>query len=312
MAGEEGALLAEVEAGFLEHSPAAGVGWELMADHLHPTAAGQLLLARAVVAALATAPDPWRVTPQASRQLHTDDEYRRRNGDLPVEQVAVLRAMGALFSAPPMDRGNEMRAGVLHREAEVLWQRLSPGERHGIERWMGGKGSDVLSLNVAEALFEQRDFERARAYYRAARLEEPYTVWGDLWATLRWIRCSELLGQPLHEEERIALGILLDRLAFLAQAPDFSPGLQAFFKGYVYHFLAERDKALAALEVASKDGNIRRQFCAELSELLVSELMEADRFADAERFAVQLAAEQQQQALGRALVERIRARRPPR
>lgn len=312
VAGEEGALLAEVEAGFLEHSPAAGVGWELMADHLHPTAAGQLLLARAIVAALATAPDPWRVTPQASRQLHTDDEYRRRNGDLPVERLAVVRAMGALFSAPPMDRGNELRAAVLHRETEVLWDRLSPGERHGVERWMGAKGSDVLSLNVAEALFEQRDFERARAYYRAARLEEPYTVWGDLWATLRWIRCSELMGHPLQEEERMALSVVLDRLAFLAQAPDFSTGLQAFFKGYVHHFLSEHGKALAALEAASKDGNIRRQFFADLSQLLVSELMAADRFVDAERFAVQLAAEQQQQALGRALVERIRARRPPR
>ncbi len=312
VAREEGALLAEVESRFLAHSPEAGVGWELVADHLHPTAAGQVLFARSIIAALEKAPSPWDIASEADQHLRTDDEYRSRLGDLPVEQLAVLRSMAALFSASPMDQGNERRARVLHRQAEGLWERLSAGERRGVERWMAGQASDVLSLNVAETLFSAQDYPRAQAYYRAARLEEPYTIWGDLWATLRWVRCGQMMGQALGAGERAALGALLDRLHFMAQAPDFSPGLQAFIEGYAYHFLGQRGKALAAFETAVKDAKIRRQFFEDLLEVLVAELMAADRLTDAEHYVVQVATEQGQQAFGQALVERVRAGRSPR
>ncbi len=311
VAAETGALLAEVEASFLQHSPAAGVGWELMADHVHPTAAGKVLMARAIVTAMEEAP-PWRLASQRHRPLQADDEYRRRLGDLPVERLAVLRAMAGLFGAPPMDRGNEGRESALLRQADLLWDQLSAGERRGVERWLEGQGPDMLALNVAETLFTARDYPRARDYYRAARLEEPYTIWGDLWSTLRWVRCGQLMGHPLGTAERTALRSLLDRLRFLAQAPDFSPGLQAFIKGYTHHFLGERARALAAFEDAVEDGNIRQLFFGDVLELLVAELMAAGRFADAERYAVQIAAEQHQEAFGRALVERIRAGQKPR
>ncbi len=307
VAAEEGALLAEVEAGFLERSPAAGVGWELMADHLHPTAPGQTLIARAVTAALREAPPPWGFSVRELKRLQADDRYRRRLGDLPVEDLAVARAMASLFTAPPLDRGNEERAEDLRRQGEVLLKGLSPGERRGVESWLEGKGPNLLALNVAESLFAARDFPRARDYYRASRLERPFTIWGDLWATLRWVRCGQLMGHPLEETERAALGTLLDRLRFLGRAPDFSPGLQAFIEGYALHLLGERDGALAALEGAVQDGKIRRRFFAELLDLLVLELMAAGRSEDAERYALQVAAEQGREAVGRALVERIRA-----
>ena len=307
VAAEEGALLAEVEAGFLERSPAAGVGWELMADHLHPTAPGQALLARAVIAALREAPPPWGFSVRELQRLQADDRYRRRLGDLPVEQLAVVRAMAGLFSAPPMDRDHEERAEDLRRQGGVLLEGLSPGERRGVERWLKGEGPDLLALRVAESVFAARDFPRARDYYRASRLERPFTIWGDLWATLRWVRCGQLMGLPLEETERAALGTLLDRLRFLGRAPDFSPGLQAFIEGYALHLLGESDAALAALERAVEDADMRRRFFAELLELLVSELMAAGRSDDAERHALQVAAEQGQEAVGRALVERIRA-----
>ena len=101
VAAEERVLLADVEARFRTHSPEAGVGWELMADHLHPTAAGQVLLARSIVAALEGAPAPWKVVLGSADRLAAADEYRRRLGDLPVERLAVLRAMGVILAAPP-------------------------------------------------------------------------------------------------------------------------------------------------------------------------------------------------------------------
>ena len=312
VAAEEGVLLADVEECFRAHSPAAGVGWELMADHLHPAAAGQVLLARAIVAALKGAPAPWQVASGAADRLATADEYGRRLGDLPIERLAVLRAMVALLAAPPLDAGNERRVQTLRQQAEVLWDELSAGEQSGVERWRTGAGPELLALNVAEACYVAREYERARAYYRAARLEEPYTIWGDLWSTLRYVRCGQLAGDPIGPTERAALSALLDRLRFLSAAPDFSSGLQDLIRGYAHHLLGEHVRALAALERAAQDANIRKKFTTDLLELLVAELMTAGRLAAAERYAVEIAAEQGQEAFGRALVEQIRAGQRPR
>ena len=312
VAAEEGVLLADVEAYFRAHSPEAGVGWELMTDHLHPVAAGQVLLARSIVAALEGAPAPWKVAPGAADRLAAADEYHRRLGDLPVEQLAVLRAMAVLLAAPPLDEGNERRVQTLHQQAAALWDELSAGEQSGVERWRTGAGPELLALNVAEACYAAREYERARAYYRAARLEEPYTIWGDLWSTLRQMRCGQLAGDPIGPAERAALHALLDRLRFLSEAPDFSSGLQDLIRGYAYHLLGEHVRALAALESAVQDANIRKTFTTDLLELIVTELMTAGRLTDAERYAVQVAAEQQQEAFGRALVAQIRAGQKPR
>ena len=312
VAAEEGVLLADVEAYFRTHSPEAGVGWELMADHLHPVAAGQVLLARSIVAALEGAPAPWKVAPGAADRLAAADEYRRRLGDLPVEQLAVLRAMAVLLAAPPLDEGNERRVQTLHQQAAALWDELSAGEQSGVERWRTGAGPELLALNVAEACYAAREYERARAYYRAARLEEPYTIWGDLWSTLRHMRCGQLAGDPIGPAGRAALHALLDRLRFLSEAPDFSSGLQDLIRGYAYHLLGEHVRALAALESAVQDANIRKTFTTDLLELIVTELMTAGRLTDAERYAVQVAAEQQQEAFGHALVAQIRAGQKPR
>ena len=312
VAAEEGVLLADVEERFRAHSPAAGVGWELMADHLHPAAAGQVLLARAIVAALKGAPAPWQVAPGAADRLAAADEYGRRLGDLPIERLAVLRAMTALLAAPPLDAGNERRVQTLRQQAAVLWDELSAGEQSGVERWRTGAGPELLALNVAEACYAAREYERARAYYRAARLEEPYTIWGDLWSTLRYVRCGQLAGDPIGPTERAALSALLDRLRFLSAAPDFSPGLQDLIRGYAHHLLGEHVRALAALERAAQDANIRKTRTTDLLELLVAELMTAGRLAAAERYAIEIAAEQGQEALGRALVEEIRAGQKPR
>jgi len=312
VAAEEGVLLADVEARFRAHSPEAGVGWELMADHLHPAAAGQVLLARSIVAALEGAPAPWKVSLGAADRLATADEYRRRLGDLPSERLAVLRAMTVLLAEPPLDEGNERRVQTLREQATALWDELSAGEQSGVERWRTGEGPELLVLNVADACYSVRDYERARAYYRAARLEEPYTIWGDLWSTLRQMRCGQLVDDPIGPIERSALSALLDRLRFLSEAPDFSLGLQDFIRGYAYHLLGEHVRALAALESAAQDANIRKRFTTDLLELLVAELMSAGRLADAERYAVQIAVEQQQEALGRALIEQIKAGQKPR
>ena len=309
VAVQEGAFLADVSARLRAESPSAGIGWELMADHLHPAAPGQVLLAWSVVAALKSAPVPWELPADWQSRLAGPDDYRQRLGDLPVERLAVLRAMAALFAAPPMDQGNEGRVRALEQAAAAAWAGLSGGERTGVERWSKGEGPNLLPLNVADALFATGDYALARDYYRAANLEEPYTVWGDLWGTLRRLRAAKLVGDTVDVGE---LDALQERMHLLAQAPDFTEGLGDFFSGYALHLRGDGSGALAALESAVRDPGIRRTFFADLLELLAAELVAADRWADAEHYVAQVAAEQRRVPFGHQLIERLRVGRSPR
>ena len=96
-------------------------------------------------------------------------------------------------------------------------------------------------------------------------------------------------------------------MRFLAQTPDFSVGLAAFTRGYAHYLLGEA--ALADLEDAARDAGIRRVFFADLLEALIAELVAVERYGDAERYVVEIAAEQGRQDVGRELVARIRASR---
>ncbi|MBI2505021.1 MAG: SGNH/GDSL hydrolase family protein [Candidatus Latescibacteria bacterium] len=298
VAQAQGARLAEVEEAFAQASPAAGVGWELMADHLHPSAPGQVLLARTIAHAL--------LTPEEEARLRSDGEYRAQQGDLPVEKLAVCRAMIALLSEPPLDTSGPEHVAQLQQESQGLWAELSPAERAGCERWARGRGPELLVLNVADQAFANRDFALARTYYQAARLEEPYTVWGDLWATLRWGRCQELQG-GLEPGTREEVEQLMGRARLLALAPDFDPALLAFFEGYALHLLGRRAEAAVRLEQAAADQGIQRTFSFDLLSLLTEELVALGRHAEAEQQVVQITGALGQREFGQQLLNYIRA-----
>lgn len=297
VAQAEGAGLADVEQAFLQASPAAGVGWDLMADHLHPSAPGQVLLARTIAGAVLGA--------EEVRRLRPDREYRALQGDLPVEQLAVSRAMTALLDEPPLNTSGPGRVAQLEQESARLWAALSPAERAGCERWAAGRGPELLVLNVADQVFAAGDYGLARTYYQAARLEEPYTVWGDLWATVRWGRCQELRGgvEPGTREE---VEQLRDRAALLALAPDFDPALGIFFDGYALHLLGQRAEAVARLEEAAADQGIQRTFGFDLVSLLAEDLVALGRRAEAEQQVLRITGAVGQREFGQQMLNQIR------
>lgn len=297
VAQAEGAGLADVEAAFAQASPEAGVGWELMADHLHPSASGQVLLARTIASAL--------LSPGEAGRLRQDWEYRAQQGDLPVEKLAVCRAMTAFLAEPPLNTSGPGRVAQLEQESQRLWAELSPAERAGCERWAAGRGPELLVLNVADQAFAGRDYALARAYYQAARLEEPYTVWGDLWATLRWGRCQELQG-GLAPGTREEVEQMMDRARLLGLAPDFDPALLVFFEGYALHLLGRRAEAAARLAQAAADQGIQRTFGFDLLSLLSEELVALGRYAEAEQQVVQITGALGQREFGQQLLNYIR------
>lgn len=301
VAQKEGAMLADVEAAFVRASPASGVGWELMADHLHPGSAGQVLLARTVAGAV--------LAPEELGRLRGEAEYRVGQGDLPVEKLALSRAMTALLAEPPLNTSGPGRVAALEEESQQVWSQLSPAERAGCERWAAGRGPELLALNVADQVFAAGDYALAGAYYRAACLEEPYTVWGDLWATLRWGRCQELLG-GLESGAGVEVEALLERAGFLALAQDFAPALLVFVEGYAHHLLGRRAEAVARLEQAAGDQGILRTFGFDLISLLAEDLVALGRRAEAEKRVAQLTGALGQRELGQQVLASIRAKAP--
>ncbi len=301
MAAAKGCLLADVAAAFERASPGGSPGWGLLEDHVHPSAAGQLLLARTLVQALTDPASPWPIAAQALERLRPAEEYRARMGDSPLEQLRVCQDMAQLLTQEPLARGHDRRAARLGKEGQALWGSLLPAERAAYKRWRTRQGSEPLALIAADRLFAAGNLAAARPYYRASHLERPFTVRGDLWATLRWARCAQLRG-PLAPPEVEAVAAAEWRARFLAEAPGANQARLTFFKGYARHLVGDADRALAHLEAAAADRGVWRAYFHDLLWLLCESLADRGRFAEAATYVRQISAEVGQQQFGRRLL----------
>ena len=301
VAGEHGAALADVEAAFAAAAPAEGVGWEWMVDHVHFSVAGQALLARTLLHSIA------RLQPIDVGLLQSEEAYRRALGDLPVERAVAYNKMGAMLSQAPLHQYNGHNARYLKQLAAMEGQRLSPGERRGVEQWMQQGQQGPLVLAVADRLFTERDFARAQCYYAAARREVPFTRRG-LWAAVQWAWCIEMQGRALTDEQRAEVRAALKQAGFLAHDPAVGAPFVDFVKGQLYHLLAERALALKHLERAFLAEDFRRRYALSLFQALASELVWVGRVEDAREYARLLGDEVGEEA---RFLQMVKAQRTP-
>ena len=293
----KGVTLVDGEILFTKYSSSAGIGWDLMDDHVHPSAQGQILLAREVAESVV---DLLEITSDSIKM--SDAEYRKMQGGTSLDELAVSHDMYILLSEEPMSEGNELQADRLAERSDSLWNTLTIGERNGYQRWRKGKGPSLLPLNTADQLFAQGDLARASTYYRAAALEEPFTPWGDIWATLRWGRTRQLAG-IFGEEEKAIVENMRARLNFLANTSDLSPGLVDFFYGYSSFLL--KGGGVELLERAIDDKQVRRLFFFDLLAILCEKLPEDGRRGDAEHYVREVTEELGQINYGKFLLEQM-------
>ena len=295
VAAETMAVLADVEAAFADAAPAQGVGWEWMVDHVHFSVAGQALLARTVLHSVAGLQDI------DLGLLRSAEAYRRDLGDLPVERVVAYNKMGAMLAQAPLHQYNGHNVRYLKQLAAMEGQRLSPGERRGVEQWTQ-KQQGPLVLAVADQLFTERDFARAQVHYAAARREMPFTRRG-LWAMVQWGWCLKMQGMVLTDEQRDEVRAALKQAGFLAHDPAVGASFVDFVKGQLYHLLEERDPALLHLERAFGDEDFRRRYALSLFQALAAELVWAGRVEDAREYARLVGGEVGQEAHFLRIVE---------
>ena len=278
VAKEHGAILADVEAAFVDAAPVRGVGWEWMVDHVHFSVAGQALLARTVLYSIA------ELEAIDLGLLRSAEAYRRALGDLPVERVVAYNKMGAMLAQAPLHQYNGHNAHYLKQLAAMEGQWLSPGERRGVEQWIEQGRQGPLVLEVADQLFTERDFARAQVHYAAARREVPFTRRG-LWAAVQWGWCIKMQGMALTDEQRDEAQAVLKQAGFLAHDPAVGASFVDFVKGQLYHLLEERDPALLHLERAFLAEDFRRRYALSLFQALAFELVWAGRVEDAREYA---------------------------
>ena len=278
VAKEHGVVLADVEAAFVDAAPAQGVGWEWMVDHVHFSVAGQALLARTVLQSIAGLQNI------DLGLLRSAEAYRRDLGDLPVERVVAYNKMGAMLAQAPLHQYNGHNVRYLKQLAAMEGQRLSLGERRGVEQWIEQERQGPLVLAVADQLFTARDFARAQVHYAAARREVPFTRRG-LWAAVQWGWCIKMQGMALSDEQRDEAQTALKQAGFLAHDPAVGASFIDFVKGQLYHLLGEHDPALLHLERAFGDEDFRRRYALSLFQALAFELVWAGRVEDAREYA---------------------------
>lgn len=293
VAKEHGAVLADVEVAFADAAPALGVGWEWMMDHVHFSVAGQALLARTVLHSIA------ELEAIDLGLLRSAEAYRRDLGDLPVERVVAYNKMGAMLAQAPLHQYNGHNARYLKQLATMEGQRLSLGERRGVEQWIE---QGPLVLAVADQLFTARDFVRAQVYYAAALREVPFTRRG-LWAAVQWGWCLKMQGMAFTDEQRDEVQAVLKQARFLAHDPAVGASFVDFVKGQLYHLLAERDLALLHLEHAFLVEDFRRRYALSLFQALAFELVWARRVEDAREYARLVGGEVGQEAHFLRIVE---------
>ena len=296
VAKEHGAVLADVEAAFVDAAPAQGVGWEWMVDHVHFSVAGQALLARTVLHSVA------ELQNIDLGLLRSAEAYRRDLGDLPVERVVVYNKMGAMLAQAPLHQYNGHNARYLKQLAAMEGQRLSLGERRGVEQWIEQGRQGPLVLAVADQLFTGRDFARAQVHYAAALREVPFTRRG-LWAAVQWGWCIKMQGMAFTDEQRGEVRAALKQARFLAHDPVVGASFVDFVKGQLYHLLEERDPALLHLERAFLAEDFRRRYALSLFQALAVELVWAGRVEDAREYARLVGGEVGQEAHFLRMVE---------
>ena len=242
-AAKSGAVLADVAGAFAEAAPPEGVGWGLMVDHVHPSIAGQILMARTIVAALAAVPAD-AAPPVDAGRLREDEEYRRHLGDLPVLRWQVDHNMAELLASPPLDRYNAHNAIRLRRRAAERWRQLTRTERQGVLEPTRHPVDVPLALKVADRLFAAGDMPRARLHYAASRRQAPFTAVGDLWASARWAQAIRRSGRGLTAVEQARLEECLARLPFVVPEPELDPSFMAGVERQLQDLLARPGQAV--------------------------------------------------------------------
>jgi tetratricopeptide (TPR) repeat protein len=256
VAEENDIPVCDVPAAFRQADSTAGIGWDLMDDHVHPSLKGQYELARAIIASLQSFEPPLHVDAGQIDRLPDLETLSRQLGHNPYDAYGVAVQMRQIFAIPFMQQSNP---DAFRRWSETISQAEAEMPASILEvarKWQDKKthpgGKRPLSGMVARILLREQDYTKARELFRAAQLSVPeYSSWHMEYVYFALV-CSEDLRQAGHltsEEEAIAREEIRRGQTLLAHGKSHS-GMAERHMGRLHQLLGEFAESIPYLQAA--------------------------------------------------------------
>lgn len=216
-ARSEGALLVDAEEAFRGEAGGA-VGWDLMADHLHPSLEGQGLLAETIARAVAQEKLLPGADPKAA--VPPRGELARVLGANRLEMAEVHGRMAALFDNPPLAINNKDAAEYLRGRMRESTKDADAIESAAIARWneAQGKGPQTPSVSMLAGFvcMDAGEYGRGAAYFAAAVGSMTPFGASRLRANYLSLLCLRQLG-PLDGRRQAVLARCIGESAYVEQ-----------------------------------------------------------------------------------------------
>ena len=205
-ATQHGAMVCDLEKAFEKASPGGAIGWELMDDHVHPTLAGQALLARTIVESLTHLAGRLQVSPEAYARLASPQDYERRLGENVFDAYGVAHTMRVIFAIPFMRETNPQAFARFDALAEGIETNYSAEIRGVMREWQTAAphagGKRPLTGMVARVLMREGKYADALDLLRIAQTDVPdYTSWHMEYVYFA-LACREKLQGSLSDKDK--------------------------------------------------------------------------------------------------------------
>jgi tetratricopeptide (TPR) repeat protein len=234
----------------------AGIGWELMDDHVHFSLQGQYELARAMVASLRAFESSLHVDTEQIAQLADQNTLSRRLGQNVYDAYGAAVQMRQIFEIPFMRKTNP---DALRRWSDLISELeagMSPAVREVARKWQktGSHAGALRPLSgmVARVLMREQRFSEAAELYRSAQHNVPaYSSWHMEYVYFALV-CSEQLrekGNLSPDDEAIAREELRRGRILLAHGASQS-GMAERHMGRIHQLLGEYAEAIPYLQAA--------------------------------------------------------------
>ncbi|MHC4975442.1 MAG: tetratricopeptide repeat protein [Planctomycetota bacterium] len=247
-AESRGAVLCDLPEIFRSESAGGTVGWELMADHVHPSLRGQALIARSIVRAMDGFPERIRVESEVAARLPDWEVYAERLGASEYDEYAAASAMRTLGRIPFFLTSNPHyleRFDARCREIEAASPTYVVSQLQAWQDPSTHKGGwRPLTGLVGLAIFAQGDYARAGEMFDAARRSvTPYGSW-ELQYTAFWLRCRGAIQGELSDAEREIARESIERGQFLIRNGWSGTGAGERYTGEMLAMLGEHGRAI--------------------------------------------------------------------
>jgi tetratricopeptide (TPR) repeat protein len=250
-ATEGGAVLCDLRNAFRSASPGGCIGWELMDDHVHPTLAGQILIARTIVTAMSGLSGSIQVRPDQVNELASDETYFKRLGDNIYDRYAVAYTIRELCNISFVKETNPHAYDRFNRIMHDLESRMAPEVLKVARSWQEfrfhARAQRPISGMVGRALIRLGDFSQAEQLYELARRAVAlYSSWNLEYEYFRLV-CRERTRGKLDDADLATAAEAIERGKFLLARGHSESGMAERYCGRLHQLRCEWNEAIPFL-----------------------------------------------------------------